>query len=735
MAETLKTFGEGIDRVAQRSKSIDQHLTHASVSMVDMLKSLAGIHLIQKSIEAIAHTSTLGKSVAMAFHVAKTDALELLRTQNQARSDFNDWEASIVRRLKSKEIAVGQAKMERAELRGQLDVLAGQVNFKRELQKISKGELMLSGAFLASVTSVYNVFAQTSRVLIESNSSLGDRLEITRSILSVQRQLGSDMQQSVEAARDLVDYGYDLDAAFESTLKLVVQMKDGIGLSTKLGAELAVVYERQLRTSARDVADAMARVVNDTSVAADEAGRLAVNIGRAVSLMRPGANADLSAVTELVGRYEGALKRLGGQFGGFEELLSKMTTSDGLMQAGILGVGSPEFLRSKDATKQVLDSFSSYAKGFLGNTAGWERALRLQSLAEMFGTSTSQVNLMMRAVEEQNNQRQSSITIEQRYKDQVFATAEVVTRLKNSLVALAQEAVLPLIHVTTAVLRPVAEFLTYIQKMPGIVYVAGAVLAVGAIAAVSQIYRVTTSLYSMAVAANIAATNIRQQALANALTTVSSGAGAAGTAGGASMLARTSATMGRFLGLAAGPLIAGAIALAVGASIGLAYNRLMDKYTTFNQSVLKNSDQDMFRAAVKRFSLANDLEGVRGAMTWAQRRFTEEGMQPDVAAAKIANIVGGLDTLIGEMKFTKASAQHSLGVDPGFDQSMEKMNATQAELVKIASAQHSVAVESIKVQKDADQKEAAFQFQQRMDKLMDRANNIPRFENIYNPKK
>jgi hypothetical protein len=734
MAETLKSFGDGIERVMNRSKSIDQSLTHASTSVSTILASLVSLKYVVGSIEAIFQKSSWGKSLTLAFNTAKMDATELLKQQNQALSDFNEWRVLVGQRIKDGEITNSQARMESAELREQLGTLRAQVAFKSELSKISKGELVASGAFLATLTSAYNVFTQTGRVLIESNASLGDRLALTRSILNVQRQLGSEMHGSVDAARDLVDYGYDLDAAFESTLKLVVQMKDGLGVSTKLGAELAVVYERQLRTSARDVADAMARVVNDTSVAADEAGRLAVNIGRAVAMMKPGANADLAAVNELVGRYEGALKSLGGQFGGFEELLSKLTTSDGLMQAGILGVGSPEFLRSKDATKQVMDSFASYAKNFLGNTAGWERALRLQSLAEMFGTTASQVNLMMQAVEQQNNQRQTSITIEQRYKDQVFATAEVVNRLKNSLVALAQQAVLPLIEVATAVLRPVAEFLTYLQKMPGTIYVAGAVLAVGAVAAVSQIARVSVALYTMATAAHVAAQAVHRQAAANALSALT-GTGAAAAVTGPSLLARSSATLGRFIGIAAGPIIAGAVALAIGAAIGFALTRAYDKFTTFDSVALKNSDQDAFKAAVRRFSLAGDIGGVKDSMSWAQKRFTETGMTPSEASIRIANIVRGLDIAVGDMKFAKASAQHSLGVDPDFDQSFDKMNETQKELIKIAEAQHTVAVESVKVQKDAEKKEVEYQFQQRMDQLMNRANNIPRFENIYNPKK
>jgi hypothetical protein len=410
-----------------------------------------------------------------------------------------------------------------------------------------------------------------------------------------------------------------------------------------------------------------------------------------------------------------------------------MTTSDGLMQAGILGVGSPEFLRSKDATKQVLDSFSSYAKGFLGNTAGWERALRLQSLAEMFGTSTSQVNLMMRAVEEQNNQRQSSITIEQRYKDQVFATAEVVTRLKNSLVALAQEAVLPLIEVTTAILNPISEWIAKIEEVPGIVGTAAVVLGAGAILAVTQVYRLSTALYTMATAAHISAVAIRERAAAEFIGPMLPGAGA----GGVSAMARMSSTIGRYVGLAAGPVMAGAIALAVGVAAGTAINKyLINRDFGYNSVAMKESTSQVVERSLRKFALGNDTAAVQGVVDKAIMMYqTRDHMTAADAAAKVARQVAGLDELIGNERFTKATAQHSLGNDPGYDDEMYRLNETQKELLMVAVKQHQVAVDSKVVQKEAEKREVEFQFQMRMDQMLNKANNIPRFENIYNPKK
>jgi hypothetical protein len=696
-AETLKSFGEGVKRVMDHSKSIDQHMEHTSVSVGNIAKQLFGVVAVWKTVETMMNNSTWGRTMSKVFSTAKLDATDLYRQQHQLARDFDEFNASYVTRLKLGQTTREQAARERADLREQLNLSTAQLRFKLQLQQIGKAELIMSGAFLAAATSAYHVFTETSRILVQSNSSLVERLALTRSILVTQRMLGTDMRHTVEAAADLVDYGYDLDSAFESTLKLVLQMKDGLGLSSKLGAELAVVYERQLRTSARDIADAMARLVNDTSVAADEAGRLAVNIGRAVSLLRPGVNADLSAVTELVGRYEGALKRLGGQFGGFESLLTKITTPEGMLQAGVLGVNNPEFIRSKEATKQVIDQFANYAKGFLGSTEGWERALRLQTLSEMFGTTSQQINLMIRAVDEANSQRQTSITIEQRYKDQVFASAEVFNRLKNSLVALAQQAVLPLIGAVTSVLKPAADFLEYIQKMPGIVTTAAIVLGAGAVLAATQVYRLSAALYTMATAAHLSAVSMRARAAAEFIGPLAPGMGA----GGASAMARMSSTLGRYIGIAAGPIMAGAIALAVGYSIGT----MLSKYANpqYQQVALKQSTDQLVASVLRRAAFSGDTDTIRDSLIKARGMYLKDGLTLADANTKIANRVKGLGDLAGQVRFTKKTSESSMGPSANEEAEFERMTKAQAEMITIAEQQRDNAVESRKIQEKQTQ--------------------------------
>jgi hypothetical protein len=94
MAETLKSFGEGVQRVMDHTKSIDHHMTHTAVSVGNIVKSLFGYALIQKSIESLMHNSTWGQRLALSLDTAKMSAFDLHKQQNQPLSDLNDANAS-----------------------------------------------------------------------------------------------------------------------------------------------------------------------------------------------------------------------------------------------------------------------------------------------------------------------------------------------------------------------------------------------------------------------------------------------------------------------------------------------------------------------------------------------------------------------------------------------------------------------------------------------------------------
>jgi hypothetical protein len=85
MAETLKSFGEGVQRVMDHTKSIDHHMTHTAVSVGNIVKSLFGYALIQKSIESLMHNSTWGQRLALSLDTAKMSAVDLHKQQPGAQ--------------------------------------------------------------------------------------------------------------------------------------------------------------------------------------------------------------------------------------------------------------------------------------------------------------------------------------------------------------------------------------------------------------------------------------------------------------------------------------------------------------------------------------------------------------------------------------------------------------------------------------------------------------------------
>src|SRR4051812_16549316 len=100
MAETLKSFGEGVQRVMDHTKSIDHHMTHTAVSVGNIVKSLFGYALIQKSIETLMHNSTWGKRLALSLDTAKISAVDLHKNHRQLLDDFKDFDASYTTRLR-----------------------------------------------------------------------------------------------------------------------------------------------------------------------------------------------------------------------------------------------------------------------------------------------------------------------------------------------------------------------------------------------------------------------------------------------------------------------------------------------------------------------------------------------------------------------------------------------------------------------------------------------------------
>lgn len=495
---------------------------------------------------------------------------------------------------------------------------------KMASEKIDKNAFFAASVLFKLLKQTHSTYSEINEALIGADS---DRLGLARSILQTQRETGVGLKSATEAAAALVARGYDLDKNFQSTTKTVVQMKEALGVSVDAAAELAAITERRLGASFRGVADAVARTVKDTGLAASKAVDLATQLAKSASIFRKGFTDELPRVTEVILRLEGALQELGGETGAFSGLLTRLTTIEGMMGAGILGIQSPEFMKSEQATKQVIDSFANYAKQTVGDSRGWERVLRLEALAQQFGTTAQQADQMMQALERREQQQERMTDLEKLFEEQMAESGKGLSQLKEGLGALLKEGLAPAIYVFNGLLNIVNKGVQALNSFKGAAY--GVTLVAAGVALYATV-KLTVSMVSLA--KSMAAAAVSAGFLEKSMT---------GKGGGLMNLAEMFKgqgfkNMGTGLGhglkgaigpafaMSLGPAVAILGSMAVGVTAGLALQRRMVAYfDKLNQPTAQLTTKG--------------AEGMEGALRRRIVRETTDGVLTRESLADIQN--------------------------------------------------------------------------------------------------
>lgn len=380
--------------------------------------------------------------------------------------------------------------------------------------------LAIQGAGFAIALSASRELYLNQRVfnqnLIEANASWRHRTDLLRETLVTQAQLGMSFEGITRAVAALVSYSLDTESTFEDNVRLVAQMEQGLGVSVGASAQLASIVERQLKGSFTDVAHVVAQLVDDTALAGDEAVRLANAIAQAMGRLRPGIGAQgLPEVLRLVGRYEAAIKEVGGAPGAFQQLITSLTRPEGIVGAGALGV-APEFIATSQGVEQVMDRFARFGNMLVGQAQGWDRQFRLQALADIFGTTAEQANQMLIAIKRAKEQQVGAITVQDRWREQMHATNMGVSRLANSLTALLQGGLLPVVQLVGFISNKLADFFEMIAQYRPVVYALMGALGIGLLAIVGGLWKLVRALVAVTVSALGASTALTRQAAANA---------------------------------------------------------------------------------------------------------------------------------------------------------------------------------------------------------------------------
>lgn len=376
---------------------------------------------------------------------------------------------------------------------------------KEQLAQVGIGTVRFNALAAAAAATADLLLKQRqfNQNLIEANSSFEHRNKLIQDTLVLQAQSGVSFDNITSAARALVHYNMDAETTFEANLEIIAKMEQGLGVSASESARLASIVERQVKGSFEGVARTIAQIVEDTALAGDEAARLATNISTALGRLRPGLGAaGLPEVVKLVGRYEGALKEVGGSAGALTQLLTQMTTPEGIVGAGALGV-NPEFLATSSGVQEVMKRFADYGEMLVGQSSGWERQMRLQALAQQFNVSADQANQLMIAIKRANTQQVDNISLQERWRQQIHATNSGISRLTNAIMGLIQTGLLPVVNIIGGLTNKLADFVEFALKSKTVVYVLGTALALAAAAAASGLWQVVRALSATAIVSRL----------------------------------------------------------------------------------------------------------------------------------------------------------------------------------------------------------------------------------------
>lgn len=356
-------------------------------------------------------------------------------------------------------------------------------------------------ALLGSMKVTLDYSKQINEALIQGNSSVAARTKLIKDISVTQAETGNEMQDMTKAAAALTNYGFDLRGSFKDTLKTVVLMEEGLGVSYESSAQLAVTVNR-IGGDFKRVSDSVARVKTDTALAAEEAVKFAQQIGKAVMMLKPGSGSLVDQTSEYINRLAGALKELTGSGQDIVTMLSSFTTEAGMMGAATVGA-TPDFLASPAQTKKVTENFVKYVNQQLSGTSGFQRMATIQLLAEQFNTTADLIVNADKMLAKYNETQKNTTSLQEQWRQQTSEIGKTLSKVYESMKSIVQQALIPSLQILRPALSVLADTVGYLAKQSWIVYGAGVVLVSSAVLATVAFTRLAIAIGQAALASSV----------------------------------------------------------------------------------------------------------------------------------------------------------------------------------------------------------------------------------------
>lgn len=299
-----------------------------------------------------------------------------------------------------------------------------------------------------------SISAEINKALIRSNSSLMTRNQLLQTGLRVAASTGVSMKTMTEAQQSLVDLGFDLRDTYEETLKITVQLVDGLGMSASEAANLAVIA-RTTNSQFKDLSNTISAIVDTTALAADEAARyareLAVASRVAIGSGRSYSSGSFDQNLKVVSQLEGAMKGTIAVQGDIAQMLAKFTSFQQKGGMGLaFGTGGLGFLsQDQNSARRVMLNIARTVKDANG--------IMLEAYAGMLDTNKETLAALGQLYREKGEEMfdippemQERANLERRYREQIAQQGEAFRLLGDKLRFLGAKAIGPLLTIANA---------------------------------------------------------------------------------------------------------------------------------------------------------------------------------------------------------------------------------------------------------------------------------------------
>ena len=367
-------------------------------------------------------------------------------------------------------------------------------------------------------------------------SNIGTRSMLLAQGLKAAFQGGGTVATTVEAMSALgrLNFKAGTDELTKSAA-MAVKMAEALGISGDNAAHL-VFYSNQAGVSLVSMGDTLATIRENTRLTADEFGRFTKELGEALMIM--GNISNYAEVIKSTLRIDDALRQFTGQSGDYVNFFKRISTSTGGMQMAMaLGV-NPENLGNQTEQQRFVANLGEYVDRLTKNQPLLQQIAVLEDLSEQTGLSVVALRNLSKASAELNSRTEDSITLDQRYANEVANLGKSVSSISESLQKLLAAGMWPFVTALSYAAQGLAWLLEKLRAIPGVfetLAFMGGVVVVGAFGLL------ISSLRQLAVWAPIAMAGLRalnQQLMATAVGSAVSGAmsTAAGGAGAATGL-------------------------------------------------------------------------------------------------------------------------------------------------------------------------------------------------------